>query len=161
MFIPSNRSRRQPPGPLGFRQNTGQPQASNANVKPDFLRQTGRAQPGQSTTSQVPGFEAMSPQDQRAALFEQARQQVSGESRTNFQHMRDMSTALPGGLTEKQRTDFKMLQRTNPAAAEQQLINYQRNADARYNKPSVSPQKPSGTVNRRPPSNFSGPRPRF
>jgi len=138
----------------------GQNQASNANIKPDFLHAKPN-KPNQQATSPAPGFETMSPQNQRAALFEQARQQVSGESRTNFQHMRDMSTALPGGLTEKQRTDFKMLQRTNPAAAEQQLISYQRNADARYNKPSATPQKPNGTVNRRPPSNFNGPRPRF
>ncbi len=109
--------------------------------------------------TQADNFSRLSPQSQRAALFDQARQQASQQGR--FLDPRNLGAALPGGLTEKQRMDFMSLQRTNPQAAEKQLLSYQRNADIRYNKPTASPQPPAGPTYHRPSTNYGGPRRSF
>ncbi len=159
-------------------QPTTQPTANpmgnsvNAQYKPDFLHTSNGTNPsGQATVNQPSpnrlqrikpdAFGSQTPQAQRAALFDQARQQMSQANRLGYEQLRNPSAALPGGLTERQRADFKMLQRTDPAAAQKQLMNYQRTADIRYNKPQSAPLPPSGPVGHRPPSNFNGPRPRF
>lgn len=112
---------------------------------------------------QPDAYGQMAPQSQRAALYDQARQQTKQAYQANYERMRNPSGALPGGLSEKQRMDFQMLQRTNPAAAQQQLLKYQRTADIRYNKPVSGPSTtpPAGPTNRSNPTNFNGPRPRF
>lgn len=96
-------------------------------------------------------------------MFDQARQQTKEAHQTNYQTLRNPSSALPGGLSEKQRMDFAMLQRTNPLAAQAQLQQYQRTADIRYNKPGVAPKPPAGTglTYRRPPGGPTGPRRTF
>ena len=188
MFNQYGRSRPNPAGAYGssgFGQKpqparpTNQPAVTPANspirgqYKPDFLpasNATGSsAQPTNDPSNPAhlqrikpDAFGKLAPQDQRAALFDQARrQQMSQANQLNYQQLRDPSAALPGGLTTKQRADFKMLQRTNPAAAQKQLMNYQRTSDIRYNKPQSAPQPPSGPSNYHPPSNFNGPRPHF
>lgn len=139
------------------------PGSFGAQIKPGFMQSTptSGAQPFSRPSRIKPdAFGQMSPQNQRAALYEQARQQQANEGR--FQDPRTMSAALPGGLTERQQREFKMLQRADPLAAHQQLMDYQRNADIRYNKPQPGPgaQPPagSGLAYR---SNPKGPRPRF
>lgn len=150
-------------------QSQGQQDSHGAEYKPDFLHPLSTARP--STEQAAPSrmqrikpdtFGSLAPQDQRAALFDQARQQMSQSSRLGYQLLRDPSSMLPGGLTERQRSDFKMLQRTDPAAAQKQLLQYQRTSDIRYNKPlSGGSQPPAGPTYHRPPANFNGPRPRF
>jgi hypothetical protein len=135
-------------------------------IKPDFMQSSAQNNGNSSTFSRTTrtstdAFGQMSPQSQRAALFDQARQQMTQANQLNYQHLRNPSAALPGGLTERQRTDFKMLQRTDPAAAQKQLMNYQRTSDIRYNKPMPGAQPPAGPAYHRPPSNPTGPRPRF
>jgi hypothetical protein len=105
-------------------------------------------------------FQSMSPQSQRAALFDQARQQMTEMHQASYQTQRNPSSALPGGLTEKQRMEFSMLQRSDPLAAQAKLQQYQRASDIRYNKPGTTPQPPagSGLTYRRPPTSFNGPR---
>ena len=100
----------------------------------------------------------MSPQSQRAALFDQARLQATQDRQMTYGTLREPSSALPGGLSEKQRMDFAMLQRTDPLAAQKQLQQYQRTSDIRYNKPGATPQQPtsSGLTYRRPPTSFNG-----
>lgn len=140
-----------------------------ANIKPDFMQrsstQSGAGQPGAGRMQRIKpdAFQGMTPQGQRAALFDQARQQAQQAHEANYQTLRNPSSALPGGLSEKQRMDFKMLERTNPAAAQAQLQQYQRTSDIRYNKPGTTPQPPagSGLTYRRSPGNPSGPRRTF
>ena len=145
------------------------PDSVNAQYKPDFLpvtdpsRQASANQPGSNRLQRIKPdvFGSQTPQAQRAALFDQARQQMNQTNQLGYRQLRDLSSALPGGLTERQRTEFKMLQRSDPVAAHNQLMQYQRTADIRHNKPQPTPLPPSGPVNRRLPSNFNGPRPRF
>jgi hypothetical protein len=108
-------------------------------------------------------FQGMTPQGQRAALFDQARQQTRQAHEVNYQTLRNPSSALPGGLSEKQRMEFQMLQRSDPQAAQAKLQQYQQTADIRYNKPGATPQPPasSGLTYRRPPGKPSGPRRTF
>lgn len=159
----------QSPRPTQPAQTQGQ-SLSKAQYKPDFLHlsnptqqsATDQAAPSHMQRIKPDTFGSLAPQDQRAALFDQARQQMSQANRLGYQQLRDPSSALPGGLTERQRTDFKMLQRTDPAAAQKQLAQYQRTSDIRYNKPlSAGAQPPTGPTYHRPPTNFNGPRPRF
>lgn len=137
---------------------------NNTQYKPDFLHASNTTAPSSPAHMQrikSDAFGSLTPQDQRTALFDQARQQMGQARQLGYQQLRDPSSALPGGLTERQRTDFKMLQRTDPAAAQKQLMSYQRTSDIRYNKPQSAPLPPSSPVNHRPPSNFNGPRPHF
>ena len=184
MFNQFGRPRPNPASPYGSAsfgqkpQPMGQPAAKqpnstiNAQYKPDFLHPSNESNPSGQPTGNLPSstrpqrikadaFGSMRPQDQRAALFDQARQQMGQASQMGYQQLRDPSSALPGGLTERQRADFKMLQRADPAAAQKQLMNYQRTSDIRYNKPQSTSQPPSSPANHRPPSNFNGPRPHF
>ncbi len=187
MFNQFGRSRHSPASPYGSAsfgqrpqpaQPTGQPAAKptnspmNAQYKPDFLHPSNGSTPSGQAAGNLPSparsqriktdtFGSLRPQDQRAALFDQARQQMSQANQLGYEQLRNPSAALPGGLTERQRADFKMLQRADPAAAQKQLMNYQRTSDIRYNKPQSAPLPPSGPMNHRPPSNFNGPRPRF
>jgi hypothetical protein len=160
------------------RQVSGQPAASSsgagssfgAQIRPDFMQRSpatgsgGGLQPSSRMQRIKPdNFQRMTPQGQRAALFDQARQQNKEAYQTNYQTLGNPGSALPGGLSEKQRMDFAMLQRTNPLAAQQQLQQYQRTADIRYNKPGTTPQPPagSGLTYRRPPGGPTGPRRTF
>ena len=172
-FTPST-----PPKPLPGQ--SAAPSAGSSSfsqqIRPDFATQanpTSASMPGPAQTNditaarmtrtQADAFQRMSPQSQRAALYDQARQQSNRSYQMNYQQMRDPSSMLPGGLSERQRMDFQMLQRTNPAAAQQQLLDYQRTSDIRYNKPQpgTGGLPPAGPTYRRPPSNPTGPRPRF
>lgn len=137
-----------------------------AQITPDFMRPSSTAPSQQGPTRMArikpDSFGQMSPQNQRAALYDQARQQATQAHQTNYQTLRNPSSALPGGLTERQKADFQLLQRTNPVAAQQQLAQYQRTADIRYNKPQPGgTQSPAGPNYRSTPTNFNGPRPRF
>ncbi len=180
MFNQFGRPRPNPANPYGSASFGQKPQPTakpignpvNAQYKPDFLRPSnvtnpsGQAPVNQSSPNRLQrikpdAFGSQAPQSQRAALFDQARQQISQTNQLSYEHLRNPSAALPGGLTERQRAEFKMLQRSDPAAAQKQLMNYQRTADIRYNKPQAPPLPPSGSANHRPPSNFSGPRPHF
>ncbi len=141
------------------------PNSYGSQIKPDFMQPsspTGDGQSGFSRPSRVKqdAFSQTAPQSQRSALYEQARQQMT---QSRYQNPRNLSTALPGGLSEKQRMDFKMLERSNPAAAEKQLLSYQNTSDIRYNKPQIGPaaQPPAGPTYHRPPTSFNGPRGRF
>ena len=162
----------QPLQPISSPATTPRSNTNSAQYKPDFLHSSNAmdssAQPAnnQSSPSRMQrikpdAFGSLAPQDQRTALFNQAKQQVKDTYQASYQQMRNPSAALPGGLSERQRADFKMLQRTDPVAAQKQLMNYQRTSDIRYNKPQSAPQPPSGSTNNRPPANFNGPRPRF
>lgn len=167
MFNRFGRSRPTPFGSNGSQPQTGQPSTNAAQYKPDFLHPSGATNAPKQTGPTRPqrikpdAFSALTPQGQRAALHEQARQQLSRASQLSYEQLRDPSLALPGGLSERQRADFKMLQRTDPMAAHMQLMDYHRTSDIRYNKPTPAPQPSSGPVNRRPPANFNGPRPHF
>ncbi len=143
-------------------------QSFKAQIKPDFMGSSSSTSSGTASFAKPArikpdDFQRMSPQSQRAALFDQARQQATQAHQSNYQTLRNPSAALPGGLSEKQRMDFQMLQRTDSMAAQQQLQQYQRTADIRYNKPGTTPQPPtsSGLTYRRPPSNPSSPRRTF
>lgn len=145
------------------------PGSFSPQIKPDFMnpaaastgsRTAGSTQPGRSRTD---AFGHMKPQDQRAALYDQARQQQRQQLQTRFHDSHSVNAALPGGLTQKQRMEFGMLRRTDPLAAQKQLDTYQMNADIRYNKPmpGAAVQPDSGLTYRRPPTNFNGPRRSF
>jgi hypothetical protein len=148
---------------------SSQAQSFKAQIKPDFMGSSSSTSSGAASFTKPArikpdDFQRMSPQSQRAALFDQARQQATQAHQSNYQTLRNPSSALPGGLSEKQRMDFAMLQRTDPLAAQKQLQQYQRTSDIRYNKPgTITPQPPagSGLTYRRPPSNPSGPRHTF
>ncbi len=140
--------------------NTHASGAFGAQIKPSFI-------PNPSPSSQTPSasrmqrtqpdtFNTLSPQGQRAALYDQARQQAS--SQATYQALRNPASALPAGLTKRQRADFTMLSRTNPLAAQAQLQQYQRTADIRYNKPGSPPPASPGLTHRRPPGGPTGPR---
>lgn len=137
-----------------------------AQIRPDFMRPSSPSSSSQQGPTRMvrikpDAFGQMSPQSQRAALFDQARQQMAQTRQMGYQSVRNPSAALPGGLTERQRADFQLLQRTDPVAAQQQLMNYQRTADIRYNKPQPASPPPGGLTYRSTPANFNGPRPRF
>ncbi len=164
-FSPSNQPRRLPgqPGSTSSASNS-----FSAQIRPDFIKPSGQSgtQPGSSTHMariKPDDFQRMNPATQRAALFDQARQQATQARQISYGTLRNPSSALPGGLSEKQRMDFAMLQRTDPLAAQKQLQQYQRTSDIRYNKPGTTPQPRtgSGLTYRRPPSNPSGPRRTF
>lgn len=107
------------------------------------------------------GYQSMSAQDQRTALYDQARQQTKDYA---YQTPLDVAlSALPAGLSERQRMDFDALRRTDPLAAQKQLQQYQRTADIRYNKPGTPPPPTagSGLTYRRPPGGPTGPRRTF
>lgn len=140
-------------------------QSFKAQIKPDFMGSSSSTSSGTASFAKPArikpdDFQRMSPQSQRAALFDQARQQATQAHQSNYQTLRNPSSALPGGLSEKQRMDFAMLQRTDPLAAQKQLQQYQRTSDIRYNKPGTTPQPPtsSGLTYHRPPTSFNGPR---
>ena len=142
-----------------------QTQSFKAQIKPDFMGSSSSTSSGTASFAKPArikpdDFQRMSPQSQRAALFDQARQQATQAHQSNHQTLRNPSSALPGGLSEKQRMDFAMLQRTDPLAAQKQLQQYQHTSDIRYNKPGTTPQPPasSGLTYRRPPTSFNGPR---
>jgi hypothetical protein len=138
---------------------TGSPSSFSPQIRPDFSfsAQHTNAQPsGPARRIQPDTHASLSPQSQRAALYDQARQQAQQESRFTDPRTK-LSDMLPGGLTEKQRMDFKTLQITNPNAALEQLRAYHQTSDIRYNRPS-SGTTPPNTTFRRPPSNLSGPR---
>lgn len=166
-FSPSNQPRRAPGKP--FVSGSNSQGSFSAQIRPDFMKpqqQSGGAtQPVSVRKSRIKpdAFQSISPQSQRAALFDQARQQAAQLHQANYQTMRNPSSALPGGLSEKQRMDLAMLQRTNPLAAQAQLQQYQRNADIRYNKPGVKPPSTpgAGLTYRRPPGGPTGPRRTF
>lgn len=172
-FTPSTPARPLPGQSVGPTNNSG---SFSHQIRPDFARQAKPSSTGQMrqtqtnditaarmTRTQADSFQRLSPQSQRAALFDQARQQNQQMHQMNYQAMRDPGAMLPGGLSERQRADFQMLQRSNPAAAQQQLLQYQRNADIRYNKPAPNAGglPPAGPTYRRPPSNQNGPRRSF
>lgn len=172
-FTPSTPARPLPGQAAGATNSSG---SFSHQIRPDFVSQakpsptrpTRQAQTNditaaRMTRTQADSFQRLSPQSQRAALFDQARQQNQQMHQMNYQSMHDPSALLPGGLTKQQQTDFQMLQRSNPAAAQQQLLQYQRNADIRYNKPAQSPGglPPAGPTYRRPSSNPTGPRRSF
>ncbi|QQS19003.1 hypothetical protein IPL68_03045 [Candidatus Saccharibacteria bacterium] len=159
-----------PARPLGGQPPAGAQTASNgsfgAQIKPDFMQRSGQAGNQQSAAGpsrmqriKPDDFQKLSINSQRAALFDQARQQAAQAHQASYQTLRNPSVALPGGLSEKQRMDFKMLQRTDPMAAQAKLQQYQRTADIRYNKPGVAPKPApgSGLTYHRPPSNPTGP----
>ena len=122
------------------------------SVRPSFLGAPATQPPSQPTS-----FGQASPQNQRAALFDQARTQAAQQQRFTDPRT-NLSSMLPGGLTQKQRMDFELLRRTNPGAAQKQLDTYQRFSDIRYNKPATMPDTP---IQRSRPTNFRGPRPSF
>ncbi|MBL8121613.1 hypothetical protein JNM87_02610 [Candidatus Saccharibacteria bacterium] len=138
---------------------------SSYQIRPDFAGQpqqqsnSGQGSPGPMRRIQQDAYQQMSPQSQRSALFDTARQNVQYERQIQMSNpMGIQNSALPGGLTERQRMDFDALRRTNPQAAQQQLLKYQRNADIRYNKPTTGPATPPpGPTHRQPPTNFNGP----
>ncbi|PID30890.1 hypothetical protein CSA80_00025 [Candidatus Saccharibacteria bacterium] len=169
-FTPNAASRSQP------RQSTAAPSGAASNnsftphIKPDFMPATSSSASSSSSAYSRPTrikpdeFQRLSPQAQRAALFNQAREQTAQARQVSYQTLRNPSSALPGGLTESQRRDFQMLQRSNPIAAQKQLEHYQRTADIRYNKPGTTPQQPSagsGLTYHRPPGRPTGPRRSF
>ncbi len=145
-------------------QNTNTPQTTpstpplqdtmRAQIGPDFLKKptqpNGVSSPARMSRIATNGFGRMNPKDQRSALFQQARDQI-----------KNPSLALPGGLSERQRMDFEMLKRTDPVAAERTLMNYQKNADIRYNRPTPGVPPGAGITTNRPPTNFNGPRRSF
>lgn len=154
----------------GLPQQSGQPTSNQGSrssfshqIRPDFMQPTQQQNSG-SPQSPAPirrvqqdHFQRLSPESQRAALYDHARQQMNlGRQPAP----RDLTSALPGGLTQRQRMDFDMLRRTNPQAAEQQLLHYQRTADIRHNKPTTGPSTPppAGPTYRKPPTNLNGPR---
>ena len=148
-----------------FNQNTHRPQpasapqgasrlGNNSFIRPSFLPLASTPTPSQPSS-----FAQMNPKSQRAALYDQARQQASQQLRATDPRTK-LSSMLPGGLTERQRMDFDALQRTNPAAAQRQLDAYQRNADIRYNRPTPGAQPPASPGVTRP-TNFNGPRRSF
>lgn len=161
-FTPSNQPQRrpaQPPQPS--RQGNSQ---FSAQIRPGFMQPVSQPTTGTTGGFNRPSrikpdeFQSMGPQHQRAALYEQARQQSFQQA---YQPHHTLNAALPGGLSKQQIADFRMLERTNPLAAQAQLQNYQRNADIRYNKPTAQPPQSPGLTYRRPPSNFQGPRRSF
>ncbi|QQS69076.1 hypothetical protein IPP75_04085 [Candidatus Saccharibacteria bacterium] len=160
-FSPSNQPRRMPSQPSPASSTT---KGFGAQIRPDFMQASRPSATGQPPAHmqriKSDGFQTMSPQSQRAALFDQARQQAKQSFQSNYQSHTGVSGPLPGGLTERQRMDFETLKRTNPLAAEKQLQIYQQNSDIRYNKPGTTPQPPtsSGLTYRRPPTSFNGPR---
>lgn len=168
-FTPSTPSR-----PISAQPSAGTSNSSSggfsAQIRPDFMQRSGQAGAQQSPSGpsrmqriKPDSFQSMTPQSQRAALFDQARQQATQDRQMNYGTLRNPSSALPGGLTEKQRMEFSMLQRSDPLAAQAKLQQYQRTSDIRYNKPGITPQPPagSGLTYRRPPGNTSGPRRTF
>lgn len=163
-FTPSTSARPLPGqgGPLG---SSGATNSFGSQIRPTFLPtnspSANSTQPaGPARRIQPDGYTSMTPQAQRAALFDQARQQSAHQAR--FVDPRtNLSSALPGGLTLKQRMDFETLRRTDPLAAQKQLYTYQRNSDVRHNKPTASCQPPAGPSYHRPSPNFNGPRRSF
>jgi|JI6StandDraft_1071083.scaffolds.fasta_scaffold01674_10 hypothetical protein len=159
-FTPQTPSR---PIPGQTAATTGSPSGFSPQIRPDFSfsAQHTNAQPsGPARRIQPDTLTSLSPQSQRAALYDQARQQAQQESLFTDPRTK-LSDMLPGGLTERQRADFKTLQITNPQAALKQLETYNRTSDIRYNKPNPGAQTAPTQNFRRPPTNFSGPRPRF
>lgn len=152
------------PRPLpGQTNQSTTPSSFTPQIRPDFSTSQGStnsqsAYPMRRIQPDAHG--SLSPQSQRAALYDQARAQASREA--SFTDPRTkLSDMLPGGLTERQCADFKTLQITNPQAALKQLETYNRTSDIRYNKPNPGAQTAPTQNFRRPPTNFSGPRPRF
>lgn len=166
-YSPSNQPRRTPaqPTPSNYRNSND----FAAQIRPDFMKPSspssasGGLQPASRMQRIKPdNFQSMTPQSQRAALFDQARLQAAQINKATYQTQRTPSSALPGGLTEKQTREFQMLQRTDPMAAQAKLQQYQNNADIRYNKPGTAPPATgSGLTYKRPPTSFNGPRKSF
>ncbi|MFZ1248932.1 MAG: hypothetical protein WAQ24_01260 [Candidatus Saccharimonadales bacterium] len=164
-FTPSNPPSR--PVPSQASGTSGAQSNLRAQIKPDFLGSSstsggtsGFTRPSRTASD---SFTSLSPQSQRSALYDQARTQAKEAFQSNYRSHTGVSGALPGGLSERQRMEFETLKRTNPLAAEKQLLNYKQNADIRYNKPGMTSQAPqgSGLTYRRPPTNPSGPRRSF
>ncbi len=160
-FSPSNQPR-PIPVPTGTPSQT--PPSSGAQIRPDFIQRTQISNQSSAPTSssriqriKPDEFQRLSPNKQRAALFDQAREQSKAAFQSNYQTLRNPSSSLPGGLSEKQRMDFQMLQRSDPIAAQAKLQQYQRTADIRYNKPGTVPPPAAGAglTYRRPPTSFN------
>ncbi|MCA9318593.1 hypothetical protein KDA06_03045 [Candidatus Saccharibacteria bacterium] len=145
-----------------FDQNTYIPQPSSNPLgnSADAIRPSFLPRSAATVTSQPNSFAQMSPMSQRAALYDQARHQAVQQARFSDPRA-NLSSMLPGGLTERQRMDFESLRRTNPIAAQKQLDLYQRNADIRYNRPASGVQSSVGRSIMPSTNHFNGPRRSF
>ncbi|QQS20250.1 hypothetical protein IPL85_02260 [Candidatus Saccharibacteria bacterium] len=170
MFNQFGQQRSKTPGnqPRRVPSNAGAPNSSTRNsfsaqIRPDFLHPSPSAGSvrAQSTNRmqriKPDDFQRLTPSAQRAALFDQAHQHTTQARQMHYGTLRNPSLALPGGLSEQQHRDFKMLQRIDPVAAQNKLMHYHHTADVRYNKPGTTPKPPagSGLTYRRPPTNNS------